>query len=139
MRELGFSVMWPKLGNDIFTTFRFERKDAPLGRDWKVEEVVKVVFRPRVKNQRKVLGVARKQLKDLEKTWLFMPGIAKNTPDMITPDEAYDDGFIGQHGGGDVGKMKSFLRTTSPDKYRKVPLYKYTLYWVSRGNHDNQR
>jgi len=136
-RELGFSKMWDKLDNDLFfTTFRFARKDAGKGRDWKAEEVVKIVYKPRSPKDRKFLGMARiikKELKDLNKRWLFMPGIAQNMPDMISPQEAHDDGFYSQHGGGDVEKMIQFFRETSDyDTFHHTPIYKLTLYWISK-------
>lgn len=37
------NTIWPKLRQDIFTTYRFPRKDW----DWQTEEIVQVVFKPR--------------------------------------------------------------------------------------------
>ena len=94
MRVLGFSKKWTKLNNPIiFTTFRFPRKD----RDWEAEEIVQVVYKPRSKD-REVLGIARiirKEKKDLNKRWQYYSLKVPNTPDMITPLEAKEDGFPG--------------------------------------------
>lgn len=54
MRIMGFSQMWPKLQQDKFTTFRFSRRD----KDWAIEEVVKVVYKPRRKGGGGFLGIA---------------------------------------------------------------------------------
>jgi len=132
MRILGFSKKWGKLNNDIlFTTFRFPRKD----KDWQVDELVQVVYKPRSKN-REHLGVARiirKQEKDLSKRWSYYPSPSQpNTPDMITHKEAADDGFTGMHGGGDLKKMLDFLRESSTFEqyYRVSKVNKLTLYWL---------
>ena len=131
MRILGFSKEWGKLNNDIlFTTFRFPRKD----RDWEVEEVVQVVYKPRSK-EREVLGIARiirKEPKDLAKRWCYYTGgySLPNTPDPITPDEAEEDGFTGMHGGGDTEKMRQFFIDTYGYSKCKEPINKLTLYWL---------
>ena len=139
MRIIGFSVMWDKLNKpdykrDVhpFTTFRYPRRD----RDWEVEEVVQVVYKPRSKD-RKPLGIARiirKEEKNIKKEWSYYPlPNFPNTPDMITPSEAEEDGFDGQHGGGDVRAMISFIR----DYSRGDVLSKLTLYWIERINHES--
>ena len=131
MRELGFSTKWDKLNSEIlFTTFRCPRKD----RDWQVEEVVKIVYKPRSK-EREVLGIARiirKNIKDLNKQFHFSWGIysTPNTPDTITPDEAEDDGFTGMHGGGDTEKMRRFFIDTYGYSRCETPINKLTLYWI---------
>ena len=132
MRILGFSKKWGKLNNDIlFTTFRFPRKD----RDWEVEEVVQIVYKPRSK-EREPLGMARiirKQEKDLNKQWNYYPSLPfPNTSDMITPQEAEEDGFTGRHGGGDVEKMMRFLHDTY-GYVRDRKINKLTLYWIKEG------
>ena len=53
MRVLGFSELWPKLGQHTFTTFRYIRKD----KDWAAGEQVQIVFDKRGP-QRSVLGIA---------------------------------------------------------------------------------
>jgi hypothetical protein len=132
MRILGFTKKWPKLQKDIFTTFRFTRKD----KDWAVEELVQIVFHPRSKD-RKVLGVARiirKDPKDLNKRWSYVAGFPghENTSDMIIPAEAEDDGFTGQHGGGDTEAMRRFFLETYGYSKCKEPINKLTLYWIVR-------
>ena len=132
MRILGFSKLWSKLDNDLsFTTFRYPRKD----RDWEVEEVVKVVFKPRSKD-RKELGIARiirKDKKDTSKRWSYYPSFQKNTPDMIDPSEAEADGFTGMHGGGDVTKMLDFFRESYGYRFYQEPIMnKLTLYWIEK-------
>src|SRR3972149_6135607 len=130
MRELGFSKKWNKLDSEIFTPFRFPRKD----KDWQAEEVVKIVYKPRSK-QREVLGVARiirKETKDLTKRFNYYTGgySPPNTPDTITPSEAEDDGFTGMHEGGDIEKMKQFFLDTYGYSKCKEPINKLTLYWI---------
>ena len=131
MRILGFSKKWDKLNNDIlFTTFRFPRKD----RDWEVEEIVQIVYKPRSK-EREFLGIARiirKQSKDLNKHFRYYIGGYQepNTPDTITPNEAEEDGFTGIHGGGDTEKMRQFFIDTYGYSKCKEPINKLTLYWL---------
>jgi len=133
VRILGFSKKWSKLNNDIlFTTFRFPRKD----KDWQVEEVVQVVYKPRSKD-REPLGIARiirKEPKDLNKQFHYYTGgySPPNTPDIITPSEAEEDGFTGVHGGGDTEKMRQFFIDTYGYSKCKEPINKLTLYWIER-------
>ena len=133
MRELGFSKKWTKLNNEIlFTTFRFPRKD----KDWQLEEVVKIVFKPRSK-LREVMGIARiirKEPKDLNKQFHYNFGTYSqpNTSDTITPNEAEDDGFTGNHGGGDTEKMRRFFIDTYGYSKCKDTINKFTLYWIER-------
>ncbi len=131
MRILGFSKKWYKLNTEIiFTTFRFPRKD----RDWEVEELVQIVYKPRSK-EREILGIARiirKQEKDLRKNWSYFPSArCPNTPDMITPEDAEEDGFTGMHGGGDILKMMKFFYETY-GYVRDKKMNKLTLYWVAK-------
>ncbi len=131
MRIIGFSKKWNKLGEMIFTTYRFPRKD----KDWAVEEVVQAVYKPRSK-EREVLGIARiirKEPKDLNKQFHYYTGgySEPNTPDTITPDEAKEDGFAGMHGGGDTEKMRKFFQDTYGYKRCKEErINKLTLYWI---------
>lgn len=135
MRILGFKEKWAKLDRKIlFTTFRFPRKD----KDWQVEEVIQVVYKPRSK-EREVLGVARiirKQVKDLNKQWSYYPRPSfPNTPDMITPEEAKDDGFVGMHGGGDLEKMhRFFVDNYGYSRCREENINRLTLYWIDKVN-----
>ncbi len=131
MRILGFSKKWDKLDKDLFTTYRFPRKD----RDWEVEEVVQIVYKPRSK-EREPLGVARiirKESKDLNKRFNYFVGgySESNTSDTITPDEAESDGFTGMHGGGDTEKMRQFFIDTYGYSKCKDPINKLTLYWIN--------
>jgi len=136
MRILGFSKKWPKLdkpwfARDIhtFTTFRYPRRD----RDWEVEEVVQVVYKPRSK-EREPLGIARIiriQPKDMSKRWsYYAPFAGTNTPDMISPAEAEEDGFTGKHGGGDVRAMKGYI--FQPGRDCDYIINKLILYWIER-------
>ncbi len=129
MRIIGFSKKWAKLDKILFTTYRFPRKD----KDWQVEEVVQAVYKPRSK-EREVLGVARiirKESKDLNKRFNYYPfPSCPNTPDMITPSEAADDGFTGIHGGGDTEKMRKFFLDTYGYSKCKESINKLTLYWL---------
>lgn len=133
MRILGFTKKWPKLNNElIFTTFRFPRKD----KDWQVEEAVQIVYKPRSKG-REILGIARiirKEPKDLNKRWSYYPRPNHpNTPVMITPWEAKEDGFKGMHGGGDIEKMMRFLEEAHGyHRCRNELMNKLTLYWISK-------
>lgn len=127
MRELGFSEHWPKLNAGLlFTTFRYPRRH----RDWQVEEVVRVVYRPR-SPKRDVLGVARiirKEVKDTSKEFTYY---GSNTPVVIRPEEAEEDGFTGMHGGGSIEKMKKWLRETYGYRFYSEPvMHKLTLYWM---------
>ncbi len=83
MRVMGFAVMWDKLQQDNFTTFRFARKDT----DWQIGERVQVVYHPRSKD-RKPLFVA--DIINVE-TRSFDPTRAP----IITNEEAMADGFPG--------------------------------------------
>jgi len=88
MRILGFSKKWNKLSFDSFTTFRFERRDA----DWKVGELVQVVYKPRTKN-REVLGIAKiikKDVRLIPSSTSYMEGVV--VP-LVTNAEAIADGF----------------------------------------------
>ena len=128
MRVLGFSKKWNKLDELTFTTYRFPRKD----KDWAIEEVVQIVYKPRSKG-REILGIARiirKQVKNLNKRWSYCPSPSfPNTPDMITPEEAREDGFTGMHGGGDTEKMLKFFIDTYGYRKCEEPINKLTLYW----------
>ena len=142
MRILGFSEHWQKLNNDLlFTTFRFARKDANKGRDWAAEETVQIFYKPR-SPKREFLGIARiirKEPKDLKKRFTYWQALGNpsgtNTPDTITPDEAENDGFVGNHGGGDIEAMRDYFhKTYGWAKCDSEPIYKLTLYWISKGH-----
>ena len=132
MRVLGFSKKWGKLNKQwferdyhTFTTFRYPRRD----RDWEVEEVVQVVFKPRSK-ERQPLGIARiirKIDKNMGEGWSYY---GSNTDKAISPSEAEEDGFTGRHGGGDVTAMIDFIRDYSREN--KDSVNKLTLYWITK-------
>jgi len=133
MRILGFSKKWTKLNNEgLFTTFRYPRRD----KDWQIEEVVQVVYKPRSKG-REPLGIARiirKQEKDTKKQFSYYPLPSfPNTPDMITPEEAYKDGFSSMHGGGNIEGLLTWLRESAGIRfYRESLVNKLTLYWIEK-------
>lgn len=107
MRILGFNKKWDKLQREIFTTFRWRRKDANEGRDWHNGETLKIVYRPR--REHEYLGIAT---------------IIKKEPkqcQMITDEEAIEDGFQ------DVGEMMDFLNPPSPAGMQIIN--KLTLQW----------
>lgn len=111
MRELGMSEMWPKLEQNIFTTFRFTRKDT----DWAENEVVKVVYRPRSK-ERKVLGIAIINKKEVRSLFCGQ---------CISEEEAVEDGFKNKE-----GMIKWLLNTHGDD----IPstINKLTIKWQER-------
>ena len=87
MRELGFSKRWPKLQQEVFTTFRYPRLD----RDWYVGEHVQLVYKHRSKD-REFLGYAvieKKEVRELDREYHAM------RPDvpLLTDEEAQEDGF----------------------------------------------
>ena len=87
MRVLGFSQRWPKLQQDVFTTFRYPRLD----RDWYIGEHVQLVYKPRSKD-REVLGEAviwKKEVRELDRKYHAMrPDVS-----LLTDEEAQADGF----------------------------------------------
>lgn len=85
MRILGFGKMWPKLQKEVFTTFRFKRRDA----DWQVGEEVQIVYRPRSK-ERKVLGTAIIMGREVRR--MSREGSKAEAP-WVTNNEAHRDGF----------------------------------------------
>ena len=110
MRILGFSKKWGKLRRGSFTTFRFPRKD----KDWFVGEKVRVVFKPRSKDGREELGVAKivnKELRDL-----YRVGVAEA--------EAINDGFE------NIEDMGEWLDKTYGRRWLNEPMNKLTLKWV---------
>lgn len=126
MRIIGFSKKWPKLDNGlIFTTFRYPRRD----RDWEIEEVVQVVYKPRTK-MREALGIARiirKQPKDTSKDYYGFFFKTFDNDEVITPSEAYEDGFSSM-GHGDVKAMLRYIKQPG----RPPLVNKLTLYWLEK-------
>ena len=125
MRELGVSVMWPKLKQDEWTTFRPPRKD----RDWQVGEMVRIVFHPRGRD-RKVLGTAQITGKSLR---ILMPGeIARQAGiSPISHAEAQEDGFAG------VAEMGQWMRERYGSESLYKPMNRLAIWWQERGEkHD---
>jgi len=110
VRILGFSLMWAKLNQDEFTTFRQERKD----KDWQQGEIVQVYFKPRSKYRQK-LGEAQIIKKELR------PILAMNG---LSDAEAIEDGF------GSRDEMFRWLVKTQG--YLPELMNKLTLRWVSK-------
>lgn len=115
MRVLGFERHWPKLDQETFTTFRYPRKDADMGRDWRVGEVVQCVVNPR-SPKREPVCIAEIVGKD----------IARHLA-TITDDEAKADGFpIG------FAEMMHWLLKKYPGMDVSRPINKLTLRRVPR-------
>lgn len=80
MRVLGFSKRWQKLSNPEFSTFRFPRRD----RDWKVGEIVQIVYKPRSKEHEVlqvaiIIGKEPKQLADITREEAIADGFNSRT------------------------------------------------------------
>lgn len=128
MRIMGFSYKdWvnhltgkPKLEEDKFTTFRFQRRD----KDWHVGEVVQVVYKPRRKGGGEKLGVAKiigKELRGIAPEW------RDSSVPMISNEEAKRDGFENWESclfwmAGTHGVTRLVLE----------PMNKLTLRWVAK-------
>ncbi len=139
MREMWVKEKWRRSDDElIFTNYRFPRRDN----DWRIEELVRIVYKPTTKD-RFVMGIARIiriQDNDLNKRWSYgwgMPTNPPNTPDMITYEEAHDDGFHGMHGGGDTDGMISYYRKKYGwSRCEREKLNKITLYWIDKSMTD---
>ena len=124
MRILGFNKRWPKLTLEVFTTFRFPRKD----RDWEVGEKVQCVLHPRSKH-REVLCNAEIIAK--EPRWMRFFS-TPSTPVGIPPvsdDEAEADGFSKSADGRGPREMMWcwLLGKYSPIRLCEEPMNKLTL------------
>lgn len=123
MRILGFSKKFNKLNQDVFTTFRFPRRD----RDWEEGEQVQVVFKPRSKD-RELLGwaiivgkVKRRMSKHYDETGEI----------LVTNQEAEEDGFSGTLAKPAYFNMWEFLWDFyGGERLQKEPMNKLTLKWV---------
>jgi len=109
MRIISFSKKWGKLNQPEFTTFRYRRKDAELGRDWHLGETVQVYYKNRTPEREK-LGEAEIIAKEIKQC------------QMISEDEARADGF------DEVSEMMEFLK--SP--YSFTLISKLTLRWIPK-------
>jgi len=127
MRILGFQRKdWlnyltgkPKLEEDIFTSFRFSRRD----KDWAIGEIVQVVVKPRSK-EREVLGKA--VILNKEKRYMPRP-LEKLGYPHITDDEVKRDGFT------DLYLMWKWLfYIYGWQRLVDEPMNKLTLQWIER-------
>lgn len=117
MRILGFSEKWDKLNSIEFTTFRFPRKD----KDWQVEELVQVVYKPRSKGGGEKLGEALIFNKDYKWVVLWYSGGWG-----ITEEEAMADGF------NDRYDMLHWLEKTYGVRHCYEKMNKLTLRYVDK-------
>ena len=110
MRILSFTKMWDKLERNIFTTFRFPRKD----KDWQKGEVVRVFYKQR-SPERRELGTA--EIIDKE---------PKNILEDVTGIEAKEDGFQS------ISDMAIWMRKSYGDRIEKELMNCLTLKWIKR-------
>ena len=108
MRIFGFSRKWPKLQQDVYSSFRYPRKDSDKGRDWHLDEIVKVVYHPRQEGE--YLGIAQFIGKQPKRVY------------QITKAEAIADGF------DSYAEMMEFLKAGEPN----IIINKLTLKWIER-------
>lgn len=109
MRIISFTEMWPKLQQDVFTTFRFTRRD----KDYQVCEKLQVWYRQR-SPKRKYLFNA--EVVSKRSKWLIdANGI------YITPDEAKEDGF------NTPQEMFDFLKKAHGNRVHAELINKLTL------------
>lgn len=138
MRELGFSELWAKLAKQQFTTFRFARRD----KDWAVGEVIKVVYKPRSKDDRSVLGIAKivskvtneydhwkwevdgiNRIKHLPKNPYKKEWEPNMLGNIITTVEVVADGFSSRQ------EMVAWFIKTYGKRLNNEPMNKLTLSW----------
>lgn len=121
MRILGFSKRWSKLNQNEFTTFRYPRRD----KDWRVNEKVQVMFRPRSPN-REWLGIA--EIISIEKrnvSWKKMSGVTN-----LSYEEALKDGF------GSRSEMIAWLYNLYGDRILREPMNLLRLHWIEEAAND---
>jgi len=116
VRIISFSKRWDKLQQPEFTTFRFPRKDADRGRDWKLGERVQVYYKSR-SPEREFLGEAEITNKELRKI-----GTAHEQC-RPTEEEAIADGFPSLIG------FNEYFRDTYGSRIFEEPINKLTLRW----------
>ena len=121
MRVLGVSKEWPKLKQDVFTTFRFPRRD----KDWQPYEFVRIVLHPRRKGGGTVLGTA--QIHHIEPRRIVnAPFLSYKVP-IVTDREAVADGFL------TYNDMRTWLaKAYGESALAREPMNKLTLHWVRR-------
>lgn len=110
MRILSFTKMWDKLGQNIFTTFRFPRRD----KDWQKGEVVRVFYKQR-SPERKELGIAEIIDKEPKKILGDVTGI-----------EAKEDGFQS------ISDMAFWLRKRYGNRIEDESMNCLTLKWIKK-------
>lgn len=119
MRIMGFTKHWKKLDADRFTTFRYARKDE----DWKVDEKVQIVLRPRSED-RKWLGVAQIINKeDRNVSWIKRIGVKS-----LTLPEAIKDGFKTR------SEMIAWLYNLYGDRILEESMHLLLLHWIEKPN-----
>jgi len=114
MRIISFTEKWDKLNQDIFTTFRYPRKD----KDWFLGEIVQVYYKNR-SPKRELIGKAEiidKQRRTMNWT---------DNPAFITNREAKEDGFM------DRNDMEKFIISQYGLNYPSW-FNKLTLKWVEQ-------
>ena len=114
MRILSFSKKWQKLEKDIFTTFRFKRRDA----DWEVGEVVQVFYKTRTP-ERELLGTARITAK--EPRWMLNILGSLRGIEAVSDKEAIEDGFESKRA------MLNWLTSQHEGRIQEEPMNKLTL------------
>ena len=128
MRILGFekdswqnhNAQAPKLRQQIFTTFRWPRRD---GRDYTVGEPLQIVIKPRSPKRRPVGIALVMNVEKLNSRNIELPGLP-----CITDDMARQDGFEW------ATELRMYLRQSRPGE---LPEYcnRYTLTWLARVQH----
>ncbi len=121
---MGFSKKWDKLQQNIFTTFRFIRKD----RDGEIGEVVKVVYHPRYIDH-EFIGEAK--IINKEQRAMAWDG-DKTGAIKITNGETIADGF---KNGLELAyfSMWEFMRENyGGERLLTEPMNKLTLEWIDK-------
>jgi hypothetical protein len=104
---MSFAKRWEKLSQNVFTTFRYPRKDA----DWREGEKVQIFIKNRSPN-RLYLGNAE-----------IISKVSKEVPAALTVDEARADGF------DNIQEMEAFMRQYYGRDF--LPRFnKLTLIWI---------
>jgi hypothetical protein len=114
MRILGVKKKWDKLKEPSFTTFRFARKD----KDWQMDEIVQVVYKPRSK-EREILGPAK--IKD--KSPRIFDSSRTFSHYLITNPEVQADGFSSYQ------EMMDWFYKQYGERIFREPINKLTLKW----------
>ena len=121
MRIISFTVIWDKLHQPEFTTFRYPRGD----KDWYVGEVVQVYYKNR-SPQRIKLGVAEiinKERRELDTFFTDGKLVPPTGTPLTTEGEAIADGFRSRE------DMATFMEKQYGLDYISV-FNKLTLKWI---------